>query len=497
MLIAVIPVKDYESANKQISIAQLQADGIELRLDYLKKIDFNAITLLRSSCHLPMIFTLRKKSQGGYYPQNENQRLQNLLFLCQSHPDYLDLEFDIPKYFIKKIKLHYPYIKLICSYHNFHETPTDLTLLFQSLQNPCFDAYKIATTAKNTVDALRMLKFVHSHHKKYTLTGLCMGEDGQCTRILSPIVGSAMNYAILDDSHATAPGQLTLNELSSIYHFRKLNTRSKIYALLGDPIHLSVGHILHNQAIEFLNKNAIYIKLRATPNDLLPIIILLKSLPFFGLSITMPLKESILTRLDEIESDAQPIQAINSILRYQGKFIGFNTDGKGAMKVLSDRVDIKKQKIIIVGAGGAARAIAYEAVQHKAEVIILNRTLKKAKKLAEELGCESNDLKNLNQLKNYTILINTLPNKAYSEYRIKKIFQPNHLLPNIFAMDIVYQPMHTSFLKIAKKANCIGIPGSEMYIYQALMQIKRWFNPNKKQLDQIQKIMNHYFLRKP
>lgn len=493
MLIAVIPVKDDHSTIQQINLAHHQADGVELRLDYSKKLDIRVITALRQACRLPVIFTLRKKSQGGFYPYDEDQRLKDILTLCKINPDYIDLEYDIYKDFLQEIKSRYPDIKLIGSYHNFDETPENLTAIFQSLQHPCFDAYKIATIANKTLDALRMLQFVHAYHQQYCLTGICMGEEGQSTRILSPIMGSAMNYASLDISQATAPGQLTLDELSTIYHLRKLNSASKIYALLGDPITNSVGHILHNQAIEFLGENAVYLKLRATQDELPAIIQKCRELKFSGLSVTMPLKESSLPLLDEIEPASQAIKAINTVVNRQGKWIGLNTDGIGAMQALSENVSIANQKIVILGAGGAARAIAYEALQHKAEVMILNRTISKAKKLAHELGCESGDLSYLVSLKNmkYTILINTLPNKVYSEQPIKALL--NTLPPNLFAMDIIYQPINTSFLKMAQKAHCVCIFGYQMYIAQALMQIKHWFQPEVGQLEEIRNRMERYF----
>lgn len=499
MLVAVIQVKDYSSAKQQINLAIAgRAECIELRLDYLTELNLEAITHLLHQCPLRVIFTLRKPSQGGFYEKEEPQRLQDLLNLCKLNPDYLDLEYDIADFFLQSIRLHYPDIKLICSYHNFKETPADLLALFEILKNPCFYAYKIVTHATSTVDALRMVNFVYSLESRYLLTGICMGEDGQCTRILSPVIGNAMNYVCLNKAYCTIAGQLTLNEYFNLYHLNKLNRTSKIYALLGDPVSLSVGHILHNQAIEFLNENAVYIKLRVTKNNLSQLISLTKGLPFGGLSITMPLKESILSLLDEIEYSSQPIQAINSVRYDQGKLIGFNSDGIGAIQALSTRVNITNQKMVILGAGGAARAIAYEALQHKAKVVVLSRTLNKAKKLADGLGCKSGALENLHKFKKrrYTILINTLPHSAYSKTMKKKWLKPKHLIPNILAMDIIYQPPYTQFLSLTQSAQCTCILGYETYIYQALIQIKHWFNPSEAQLNEIKNRMITYFLTK-
>lgn len=280
MLVAVIKVSDLQTTRQQIKEAQQHADGIELRLDYAVTLDINFMTELRRTINLPIIFTLRKKSQGGFYSHTESQRLSDLFALCQLNPEYIDIEYDVSADFLEKIKSHYPKVKLICSYHNFKETPEDLMGIFESLQHPCFYAYKIATHANNTLDALRMLKLVSTLHKQSILTGICMGEAGQCTRVLSPIVGNAMNYASLEAAHATAPGQLTLAELLIDYRIKKLNKQSRIYATLTDD----QKQVLYNQIIELLNENAVYIKLHADQVSLGEIIRECSHLPFAGFS---------------------------------------------------------------------------------------------------------------------------------------------------------------------------------------------------------------------
>lgn len=495
MLIAVVPVKNYTTAKPLLTLAQTHADGVELRLDYQEKLALDEIAVLRREFSLPMIFTLRTQSQGGNYQADRTQRLADLLALCQLNPEFLDLEHDTPESILQTIKKSYPQIKIIRSYHNFTETPADLPALLKSLLNPYCDAYKIAAQANSTTDALRMLEFTRQVSKKYLFTGICMGADGQSTRILSAIAGNAFHYASIDPEQATAPGQLSLQELLKTYHFRQLNRDSTIYALLGDPVQLSVGHILHNQALRMLQHNAVYIKLRTTPAELPQVLAYCRRLPFAGFSVTMPLKEIILPLLDQIAVTAQLIRAINTIQVQQPHYIGWNTDGSGATQALAARLPLAKQKIVILGAGGSARAIAYEARRQQAEVIILNRTFAKAEKLAQELGCSAYALNSTTQLKQiqYTTLVNTLPGNVYAEPDFQAIFQPDNLLPNQIAMDIVYQPVNTPFLQIARQANNVCIPGFEMYINQALLQIQHWFNPAESTLQKIKQHMQNYF----
>lgn len=493
MLIAVIPVTDYASAERELQLAQqASVDGIELRLDYLKNLDISRISNLRAACHLPVIFTLRKKSQGGLYAHNEDQRLDILLDLCRLNPDYLDIEYDTATDFLQKLSQDFPQIKLICSYHNFEYTPEDLDKIFQSMQAPYFTAYKIATQANNTVDALRMLQFSQNiNQQQHNFTGICMGEDGQCTRILSPVINNYFHYAILNQEKNTASGQLSIDELITIYHFRQLTNTTKIYAVLGNPVNSSVGYILHNRAIRIMGENAVYIKLRLTADELPAAIALCRHLPFAGFSITMPLKEATVALLDEVDPTAKAIAAINTIALRQQCYIGFNTDGKGAVQALAEVLPLNKQTIIIIGAGGAARAIAYIAHQQGAKIIILNRTLAKAQKLAAEVAGQAEQLTadfDLNKW-NYTTLVNTLPASAYAE----KNLQALTLQPNRLAMDIVYRPLMTPFLKWASEANYHCIAGSKMYINQALQQIQHWYDPSPSMLSAIKEMMRLWF----
>lgn len=493
MIITVIQCHNDDIAAQQIRQIHTVTDGIELRIDYSDSVDLDAIAALRHEFKIPMIFTLRKQSQGGFYQQDEEQRLQDLMALCEIGPDYIDLENDVPHDFVEAIAVKFPQVKLICSYHHFNETPPDIMAILQSMQHTRFHIYKLAMKANSTLDALRLMQFVNTNRTHYRLTGISMGEAGECTRILSPVLGNAMHYASLNESQATAPGQLTLNELLTTYSFRKLNGESKIYALLGDPVKLSVGHILHNQNFALTHTNAVYIKLRVTSNDLPDVIRQCRMLPFAGFSITMPLKETIIPLLDRIDLSSQPIKAINSVVLDQGRLIGFNTDGVGAIKAITDRIDIAGQTVVILGAGGAARAIAYEAIQHNANVIILNRTVARAVSLGGELGCGSGDLTSLGSLRNAAVMINTLPAHVYSEQSVTDWFRPDVFPPNCIAMDIVYNPINTPFLKLAKLAKCSCIFGYEMFVNQAILQVVRWYNPNKQRLLEIKQRMENFF----
>ncbi len=495
MLIVSIPVMDYVLAAQEIARASSEVDGVELRLDYLSVLNIPSVKQLRDTCQLPVIFTLRSHTQGGRYAQDENQRLQDILALCALEPEYVDLEYDIPETVIEVIKKRHPAIQMIISYHVFDHTPNDLLTLLHQLQRSQDIIYKIASYANSGLDALRMLQFVRENSKQYRLIGICMGEDGACTRILGPMMGNVFSYGYLDEP--TAPGQLSIQDLLSLYNYRQLNTETRIYALLGDPVNLSVGHILHNQAIKRLQRNAVYVKLRVNAADVEKVVAVFHSIPIDGFSITMPLKEAMVPWMDHIELVSQPIKAINGMVRQQSQWCGFNTDGFGAMRALAKQAPkLAQHTMLILGAGGAARAIAYVARQQHAQVIILNRTLAKAQALATDVGAEFYLLDKLPGLKSmpYTVIINTLPEHVFTEPQISELFHSDHIRPNIIAMDIVYQPIETTFLRLMRQANCVEIPGFYMFVHQALRQIEHWFQPKVDLLKQIKDMMIEFFV---
>ncbi len=477
MLITAINATNLTDAKQLIQQSLNLTDGIELRLDYWQELNLNHIKELRKLFTLPMIFTLRKKSQGGLYEKDENTRLVDILALCELNPNYIDLEDDVPLDFVEKINCTFPSIKIISSHHNFKQTPDDLNAVLNKMINPFTSIYKIAAQAHSATDMLKMLLFIKENKQRHKISGMSMGEFGTATRIIAPIIGSELSYASVTNNQATAPGQLTLQELNEIYHYRQLNQDTCIYALLGDPVSKSIGHLWHNKAFNLLDKNAVYIKIRTLADEVVQVLQKCRQLPFSGFSVTMPLKELVFPAIDQIELDAKAIGAINSIVLENNHLYGFNTDGVAAIDALMQFLpEIKRKKIVILGAGGAARALIYIAKQRGADVIILNRTFDKAKILAHEFNCKAIQLEKLNEIKiqGYDAIINTLPYSAQENEAA--LFKLDNFIANTVAMDIVYNPAETPFLKLAKQAGCRCVFGYEMFNRQAILQEKRWFN---------------------
>ena len=417
-------------------------DGVELRVDlFPEMIDISAVKL-------PVMIA------PGNLPQD---RIEELLKL---DPPFFDLRHNLPEAFLQKAVREHPKTKFILSYHNFDETPEDLEKIYEKMARiPAF-TYKIAALANSANDALRMLLLTKKHPKVSAIT---MGDWGQFGRVLGKVYGNVINFACVGEQAKTAPGQLSAFDLMKIYRFRSLNKDTKVYGLIGDPVDKSQGHFYHNEVFEKRHQNAVYVKMRVT--ELETFFKLAKELDFRGLSVTMPLKEEVLPYLDSIDPKAEQIGAVNTLRINEGKIFGTNTDGIGALDAIEKRGKVAGKQIVILGAGGAARAIAFEAHWRGANMLILNRTVERAQQLAKAVGCQFGELTDMPPF--YDVLINCSPELVDVPF-----------VPSALVMDVVYVPRETPFLKKAKEVGCEVIFGEEMFWNQAAAQSQLWISPS-------------------
>ncbi len=466
MICIVIKGPTFEEAYEQIRQAIAYSDLVELRLDYFNSLDLEALKILRNEFTIPMIFTLRSQAQGGNYTQTEGNRLADILLLLALKPEYFDLENDILPQFFEELS-KYPEVRLILSYHNFKETPDNLEMIYQEMQKiPAF-LYKIAVTANNCIDALKLICWARKPHTR--LIAISMGGHGQISRILAPLMKCAITYASLKDDQISAPGQLSAKTLIERYHHKRLNPNTLLYGLIGDPVDLSISDKTHNALFASFDLDAVYIKIQVRPEELHDFLQFAKKMPFQGLSVTMPLKEHVLAFLDDINPQAIDIGAVNTLYFKANKVLGFNTDGFGALNAIEKLCLVNEKRIVIIGAGGAAKAIAYEACQRGAIVTIANRDAEKALQLAKSLNCVGvgiEDMQNCYEA-GYDILINCTS--------VPLPISPDYILPHAIIMDIVTKPRETEFLKQALRKECRVIYGYHMFIEQALGQFNLWF----------------------
>lgn len=464
-------------ARDQLRKAAKSADLAEIRLDLINQSDFEEVLKLVEGAPLPLVLTMRHQSHGGSYEGNGRERIELFQRLLSLHPDYLDIEADAYEAQKLIVKEKNNRTKLIFSYHNFEETPSDLEAIYKEIKAQGPDLIKIACYANSSLDTLRMMQFVKGKLKEgQKIIGLCMGEKGLPTRTLSPITGNAWTFASLDEETESVAHQSRLEDLLGIYRYRKLNVFSKLCALIGNPVNKSVGHIFHNEAFQDLSINAVYEKIQLESSELSEFFERARELPFRGLSVTMPLKEEVMPYLDVIDSKAQSIGAVNTISFRKGKLYGHNTDGVGALEAIEKRLPIAGMKMMVIGAGGASKAIVYEAVSKGADVCILNRNEDKALALASRYGCRSASIKQQSEIlrEGIDVLINCTSLGMSPQLEETPVEQAD-LQANTLVMDIISNPRETRLLREAKVAGCQVVEGMEMFENQANAQLKLFF----------------------
>jgi 3-dehydroquinate dehydratase/shikimate dehydrogenase len=454
MLCSVITGPTFEKAQEQLHRVKGLASLVELRLDFFEKFDFDQIHALRKEFPVPMIFTLRPRSQGGNFPGSEDERIRQIRKLALMNPEYLDVEYTLPPNVVNELKN--PHTKIIISYHDFEKMPSLKTAL-NDMQKHKADLYKMAFMIQSSGEALTLLRFMKEHAPNVIAMG--MGPYGESTRILGPVFGAPFVYGSLDQ--AVVPGQVPIEVLSQVYRFHNLNNETCLYGLIGDPVNKSLSHLSHNASM----KNAVYNKFDVPQEHLADFISQAIKSGIKGLSVTMPLKEKIIPLIDVIDPWAKKVGAVNTLKFDEGKITGYNTDGKGALDSIEEKMKVRGKKITCLGAGGAAKAIIAEAIERGARVTILNRDENKAIELAKIYDCDGRSLNEIND--DYDILINTTPSPMPIE--------PKWIRSGTLVMDIITQPQYTQFLKEAKLKGCILVYGYEMFVNQAVEQFRIWF----------------------
>jgi 3-dehydroquinate dehydratase/shikimate dehydrogenase len=426
--------------------------AVELRLDLFPTLDIEWIAqAIRTR---PTLLTLRSTAQ-----RTEKEREALIEELLSLEPDYFDLEWDMDPNFLEKVIHKSPKTKIVLSFHDFEKMPNDLEKLYRHMSRyPAF-TYKIAALTRSTNEALKLLLFAKTHPKT---SAICMGEKGSFGRVLGPVVGNLIDFACLDGELPLGPGQLSVSEFLNIYRYPSLNRQTAIYGLIGDPIEKSPGQLYHNQAFREKNLNAVYVKMSLQSDELTPFIPLAKEIGIRGLSVTIPLKEKVLPFVEP--GSEHSIGALNTLRFKETAIYGTNTDGRGALDAIEQRVPLLGKKVVLLGAGGAARGIAFEAKKRGAKLLILNRTLERAKELAIELDCEAATLDEVPP--NYDVLINSTSDPMPID--------PHKIQMGTVVMDVVYFPRETSFLKEASLRGCSLIYGDEMFLNQAAGQIAFW-----------------------
>src|SRR5450432_2902977 len=445
---------------------------LEFRLDYLPK-PLLALPRIKRFMeyhpHLTAIATCRRTSSGGKFQGSLASQLDILGKASASGCQLIDIELQSAlKYRLEQVQRLRSRSGLILSHHDFHATKNLESTLEKMVAIPA-DYYKIVSTATTLYDNVTMMKFLEKNGDRHSLIGLCMGEQGIISRLLGVRAGSVFTFAAVSPYEKTAPGQTTAQELRNTYRIEQMDAATRIYGVVGDPVAHSLSPVIMNAALRRENVNGVYLALHAkTLKDLIHCV---RKIPLHGLSITMPYKQAILPHLDNTDAHTAKIGACNTVVRGQdGKLYGFNTDIAGIIRPLQHRITIPDAKVLVLGAGGAARAAVFGLKERGAEVWILNRTAAKAQKLARQAKAHSIKRADLRKVA-FDVIVNATP-VGMDNTRDCPLKDQEIQARVVF--DMVYDPVETHLLQVARAKGIVVIPGIEMFVQQAARQFEIW-----------------------
>ena len=257
-----------------------------------------------------------------------------------------------------------------------------------------------------------------------------------------------------------------------------INSETKLLGLIGHPVEHSLSPIMHNEALKDKNLNYVYLAFDVSPENLKYVVDGAKSLGINGFNITIPYKVDIMKYLNKIDKEAELIGAVNTVKIENDIAIGYNTDGLGARMSLEEEIGkVENKNILIIGAGGASRAVAFELAKNN-NITIINRTVEKARALSEEISEKLNKTINYNNLnidiKEFDIIIHTTPIGMYPNVDVQPIINTKDINESMVVMDLIYNPEETVLLKEAKKQGAKTINGLGMLVYQGAIAFEIW-----------------------
>jgi 3-dehydroquinate dehydratase/shikimate dehydrogenase len=449
-----------------------RARVLELRLDVLGSIAV-IVRVLGRLARRPLpaawIATCRALAQGGAFDATPSAQLAVLALAARAGARWVDADGDTLAQFPPRLRAALlPSVGRIVSHHDFAGTPRNLEALHRRLQRLGADWVKIAVTPRTQGDNARLLALTRRHRRR--VISVAMGTVGLPGRVLALAAGSALTYAAPDNGRAAAPGQPTLAELRRIYRAQHLNSRTRVYGLLGRPVSYSLSPAMHNAAFAHTRLNAVYLPFEArSPRELLEA---MGPLRIAGLSVTHPHKETILGHLDALDPLAETIGAVNTVVvRGGSQLYGCNTDYVGVLRTLERHVSLEGARVLLVGAGGAARACAFALATAGAFVSITARRPSAARRLARAVGGEALPRTALRR-RRFAAIVNCTPVGQAPDVDASPLLAEELNARVVF--DLVNNPIETKLLRLARRRGCRTVPGWQMLVEQGAAQYEIW-----------------------
>lgn len=471
---------------KLVKKYEKQIDLVELRVDYLTENEQLYARRFPSLIRQPCILTIRRDVDGGKFNGGEFSRTN--LFgraLAFADPDksrnfaFVDFEEDYHIPSIQDAAMAFG-VRIIRSLHSMEEPILNIRERSDIMRKTGYEIPKIAFMPRSLSDVLNMFK-EGEKMTQYDHILAAIGVEGFPSRILSSFTNSFLTYVSPQENldNTNWIGHIDPVTINDLYNFRNITKKTNLYGITGWPLVHTESPLIHNSGYKKLGLDSVYLPVRSTLVS--EALNFSEKLGFKGLSVTVPFKESVMFYLNEQSPEVVQIGACNTVVRKNNKWIGYNTDANGFRLALEDflgNYKIKHKKVAVIGAGGAAKAVAYTLKQMGAKVCIFNRSMEHAKQIAERYGfnyCQLNE-SCVEMLDEYSNLIiqttsvgmnsdgpSTEENDPISFYE----FRGNELL-----FDLIYTPSITPVMKRASLAGCRTCNGYKMLEYQAYEQFK-------------------------
>jgi 3-dehydroquinate dehydratase/shikimate dehydrogenase len=417
------------------------------------------------------IATCRRQAYGGGFSGSLHQELKILADAAQAGCALIDLEIESAEQSSAKEleALRELDADLLISFHDFKGS-VDPEAIFTRIQRFSPDFIKVVSTAHTLTESLKFLRWIKQRSAEAQVVGIAMGESGIPSRILSLRAGSAFTFAASSEGTETAPGQMTARTLKDLYRVDQLDQATRIYGVAGNPVSHSLSPLMQNSAFHRERVNAVYLPLKTESVD--DLLNLARELPLSGLSVTMPLKQLVLPHLANVDPLTAKLGACNTIrMGADGKLYGFNTDVAGITRPLEKRLNLKGARVLVLGAGGAARAAVYGLVEKGAQVAVWSRKESAAKELAASAKAITITTKQIAETP-FDVLINATPCGMTGNAH------PLPLEDNAWkarlVFDLVYNPLDTPLLQAARARGVATIQGYEMFVHQGARQFELW-----------------------
>lgn len=460
---------------------------IEVRLDFLTHgLDLKRL-LENKPC--PLVATLRRRDDGGRWTGSEEARQTMIRQCVVGGFDWVDIETDIADAIPR-----FGSTKRIVSYHNRDGVPDNLEQIHELMCQQDADVVKLAVTAQNPADNLRILNLI-KNSKKPTAAH-CMGDIGFPSRLLGLKFGAPFIYAAFNEDRIIAPGMPTMWELQERVPVDRINADTKVFGVIGDPVAHSLSPLLHNSMFRRMNYNGVYLPFRVTRGQLQEHVSAFDELPVSGYSVTIPHKEGAAALADKPDEIVEMTKAANTLIRLSdGSFAAANTDYQAVIDCLTAALPpnedgtpgtLKHKIVLLLGAGGVARAIAFALKEAGAVLTVTNRTPERAYRLSTDIEGRVLDWMG-RHVGTCDILINATSVGMHPNVDDTPI-HAGYLQPGMVVLDVIYNPETTLLVKEARSRQCRVVTGVELFVRQAAEQYQL-FTGQKANLDHLRQIV--------